>query len=202
MAARDAAPGGPIGVLALQGGFDAHARALRALGHEVRLVRTAEDLKGCAGLVLPGGESTVHLKLLAREGLEGPISDLVRSGKPVLATCAGLILAAARVVDPEQPSLGWLDVTVRRNAWGRQLASFEATDDSGKIPVVAIRAPRIEAVGPRARVLATLKGEPILVRQDNVTGATFHPELTGDLGVHESVFGRGDGGGGAGGERG
>jgi pyridoxal 5'-phosphate synthase pdxT subunit len=180
---------GPIGVLALQGGFEAHARALGALGHRVRLVRTAGDLSGCVGLVLPGGESTVQWKLLDREGLEGSLAELAAASKPVLATCAGLILAAARVLDPEQRSLGWIDVTVRRNAWGRQLSSFEDRDDSGAIPVVAIRAPRIVEVGPRAQVLATLRGEPILVRQGHVTGATFHPELTDHLGVHAAVFG-------------
>src|SRR5690606_28599093 len=119
-------------------------------------VRTARDLEGCSGLVLPGGESTAQLRLLAREGLDAPLAEIVASGKPVLATCAGLILAAARVLDPEQRSFGFLDVTVRRNAWGRQLASFEARDDSGAIPVVAIRAPRIVEVGPRTQVLATL----------------------------------------------
>lgn len=181
--------GGPVGVLALQGGFEAHARALRALGHEVREVRTTRDLDACHGLVLPGGESSVHLRLLEREGLLGPLAAFAAPGRPVLATCAGLILAASRVLDPEQPSLGWLDVTVRRNAWGRQLASFEATDDGGSLPVIAIRAPRIVQVGPGVRVLATLRGEPILVRQGLVTGATFHPELTGDLGVHRAVFG-------------
>lgn len=180
---------GPIGVLALQGGFAAHARALAALGHEVALVRTAAQLDACSGLVLPGGESTVHLRLLAQGGLEAPLGAFVASGRPVLATCAGLVLAAARVLDPEQRSFGLLDVTVRRNAWGRQLASFEARDDGGSIPVVAIRAPRVVDVGPGVRVLATLNGEPILVREANVTGATFHPELTGDLGVHASVFG-------------
>lgn len=186
---RSARPSGPIGVLALQGGFAAHARSLEALGHEVALVRTTADLAACAGLVLPGGESTVQLRLLDREGLEAPLAAFAASGKPVLATCAGLILAASRVLDPEQRSLGLLDVTVRRNAWGRQLASFEARDDSGAIPVVAIRAPRVAGVGPRVEVLATLDGEPILVRERNVTGATFHPELTDHLGVHASVFG-------------
>jgi 5'-phosphate synthase pdxT subunit len=187
MAAAGSAPRS-IGVLALQGGFAAHAAALAALGLDVRLVRTAMDLDACAGLVLPGGESTVQLRLLEREGLDRPLVAFVASGKPVLATCAGLVLAAGRVLDPEQKSFDFLDVTVRRNAWGRQLASFEATDDSGAIPIVAIRAPRIVEVGPRVRVLATLHGEPILVREGNVTGATFHPELTADLGVHASVF--------------
>jgi 5'-phosphate synthase pdxT subunit len=186
---RAAGSPGPIGVLALQGGFAAHAEALSALGHDAVLVRTAMDLDACAGLVLPGGESTVHLRLLAREGLEAPLAAFVASGRPVLATCAGLVLAAARVLDPEQRSFAFLDVTVRRNAWGRQLASFEATDDTGTLPVVAIRAPRITRVGPSVRVLATLQGEPILVREGNVTGATFHPELTKNLTVHASVFG-------------
>lgn len=178
-----------IGVLALQGAFEAHGRSLEAIGHEVIFVRTAEQLQVCNGLVLPGGESTVHLKLLERGGLVAPLAWFVASGKPVLATCAGLILAASRVLDPEQASFGFLDVTVRRNGWGRQLASFEARDDGDEIPVVAIRAPRIVEVGPRVRVLATLGGEPILVREKNVTGATFHPELTEDRSVHHAVFG-------------
>jgi pyridoxal 5'-phosphate synthase pdxT subunit len=184
----------PIGVLALQGGFAAHARALEALGHEAIEVRSARALDACSGLVLPGGESTVHLRLLQREDLIRPLTAFVLSGRPVLATCAGLVLAAARVHDPDQPSFGFLDVTVRRNGWGRQLASFEARDDGDEIPIVAIRAPRIVDVGPRVRVLATLRGEPILVRERNVTGATFHPELTSDLAVHASVFGRAVGG--------
>ena len=187
---RASPEGRPIGVLALQGGFEAHATALRALGHEVVLVRSARALDACGGLVLPGGESTVMLKMLEEAGLRASLAVFVASGRPVLATCAGLILAAARVLDPEQPSFAFLDVTVRRNAWGRQLASFEAKDDGDEIPVVAIRAPRIVDVGPRVRVLATLRGEPILVREENVTGATFHPELTRDLTVHASVFGR------------
>jgi 5'-phosphate synthase pdxT subunit len=127
--------------------------------------------------------------LLDREGLRGPLRAFVASGRPVLATCAGLVLAAARVLGPEQPSLGFLDVTVTRNAWGRQLASFEARDDADELAIVAIRAPRIVEVGARVRVLSTLHGEPILVQQENVTGATFHPELTSDLAVHASVFG-------------
>lgn len=180
----------PVGVLALQGAFEAHAEALRAIGREVTLVRSSGALASCSGLVLPGGESTVMLKMLEEAGMRLPLAAFVASGRPVLATCAGLILCASRVLDPEQPSFGFVDVTVRRNGWGRQLASFEARDDGDEIPVVAIRAPRIVSVGPRVRVLATLRGEPILVREENVTGATFHPELTSDLTVHASVFGR------------
>jgi 5'-phosphate synthase pdxT subunit len=177
-----------IGVLALQGDFEAHARALRGLGREVILVREASALSACAGLVLPGGESTVHLRLLEREGMDAPLAAFVASGKPVLATCAGLVLAASRVLDPEQRSFGFVDVTVRRNGWGRQRESFEARDDGDAFDVVAIRAPRIVGVGARVHVLATLGKEPILVREGNVTGATFHPELTRDLSIHARVF--------------
>ena len=183
----------PIGVLALQGAFAAHAEALRAIGHEVALVRSSSALAMCSGLVLPGGESTVMLKALEEAAMRLPLAAFVASGRPVLATCAGLILCASRVLDPEQPSFGFVDVTVRRNGWGRQVSSFEARDDGDEIDVIAIRAPRITEVGPRVRVLATLRGEPILVREANVTGATFHPELTNDRAVHVSVFGRGDG---------
>lgn len=183
---------GPIGILALQGAFAAHQPPLAALGHEVLWVRAALELRACAGLVLPGGESSVQLQLLLREGLVDEVVAFAAARKPVLATCAGLILAAASVQDPEQRSLSLLDVTVRRNAWGRQIASFEAKDDDGMLPVVAIRAPRITCVGPGVEVLATLAKEPIWVRQGSVTGVTFHPELTADLTVHASVFGRGE----------
>ncbi|MEZ4307033.1 MAG: pyridoxal 5'-phosphate synthase glutaminase subunit PdxT [Polyangiaceae bacterium] len=180
---------GLVGVLALQGGFAAHARALERLGHPTILVRTREDLARCEGLVLPGGESTVQLKLIAREGLEAPLRAFVAGGKPVLATCAGLILSASRVLSPEQASFAFIDVTVERNAWGRQTDSFEAVSDAGDLPVIAIRAPRIVRVGPGVEVLATLRGEPILVRQRSVTGAIFHPELTDRLDVHAATFG-------------
>jgi 5'-phosphate synthase pdxT subunit len=176
----------PIGVLALQGGFAAHAQALEAAGRAVRLVRAARDLEGLGGLVLPGGESTAQLKLVARGLLEGPLRTFVQGGRPVLATCAGLILAA-RAVLPDQPSFGWLDVTVQRNAYGRQLDSFEAEDDAGRRRLVFIRAPRIAAVGRGVEVLATLRGEPVLVRQGRVVGATFHPELAGAE-LHAEIF--------------
>jgi pyridoxal 5'-phosphate synthase pdxT subunit len=177
-----------IGVLALQGAFDAHARALERLGHETRRVRAPRDLEGLDGLVLPGGESTVQLRLLERFGLRDAVDAFVASGAPVLATCAGLILAAREVTNPAQPSFGWLDVSVARNAWGRQVESFEAVDDSGQLPLVLIRAPRITRVGEGVEVLATLRGEPVLVRQANVTGATFHPELTERLDVHRAAL--------------
>jgi pyridoxal 5'-phosphate synthase pdxT subunit len=176
-----------IGVLALQGGFDAHARALASAGFAPRLVRSAGELAGLGGLVLPGGESTAQLRLLARHGLEAPLRAFVASGAPVLATCAGLILAAATVEGPAQPSYGFLDVAVARNAWGRQLDSFEALADDGA-PLTFIRAPRILRVGAGVRVLLTFEGEPVMVRQGNVTGATFHPELCADRGAYRGAF--------------
>lgn len=178
-----------IGVLALQGAFAAHARALEALGHAPVLVRQPRHLEGLAGLVLPGGESTTQLSLLDRLGLWTPLDALVRSGAPVLCTCAGLILAARQVTRAAQRSFGWLDVDVARNAWGRQVESFEARADGTDLPLVLIRAPRITRVGDGVEVLAMLDGEPVLVRQGSVVGATFHPELTARLDVHQAVFG-------------
>jgi 5'-phosphate synthase pdxT subunit len=178
-----------VGVLALQGGFALHARSLAALGHEVVEVREAAQLEAVDGLVLPGGESTTMLKLIARGGLRPGLEKLAASGKPVLATCAGLILLARHVTGPEQESFGLLDVEVQRNGWGRQLDSFEGNADGSQLPLVFIRAPRITACGPGVEVKATLDGEPVLVRQRNVTGATFHPELTESLEVHREIFG-------------
>ena len=179
-----------LGVVALQGDFTPHARALERLGHGVRLVRRPSDLDLAEGLVLPGGESTTQLRLLASSRLAAPIVRLVRDGAPVLATCAGLILLARTVIEPEQQSLGLLDVTVARNAWGRQLDSFEATSDRRRLPLVFIRAPRIREVGAAVEVLDTFDGEPILVRQGNVVAATFHPELTESSAVADLVFER------------
>lgn len=178
-----------VGILALQGGFAAHARAVTALGHASVEVRSARDLSGVQALVLPGGESTVMLDLLGRDpALEHALVELARSGAPVLATCAGLILLAQRVhrseAGPEQRSLALLDVEVRRNARGRQVHSSEARDDADRLALVLIRAPRITHVGACVEVLATLAGEPVLVRQGAIVGATFHPELTTDLAVH------------------
>lgn len=175
-----------IGVLALQGGFDVHARALFKAGLRARRVRAAAELEGLDGLVLPGGESTAQLRLIGRHSLEGPLRETAARGVPMLATCAGLILAARRVA-PEQPSFGWLDVTVDRNGWGSQVDSFEADDDAGARRMVFIRAPRIRATGRGVEVLATLRGEPVLVRQGRVVGACFHPELT-DEKLHADVF--------------
>ncbi|MEY4580939.1 MAG: hypothetical protein RL701_5642 [Pseudomonadota bacterium] len=180
-----------VGVLAVQGAFERHANVVHSLGHEVVLVNAQAQFAQLDGLILPGGESTVQLMLLERLGLEAPLHELVRSGKPVLATCAGVILAARHVQNPEQRSYGWIDLTVVRNAYGRQLDSFQAESDTEpKLPLVFIRAPRIVAHGPHVAILARHQNEPVLVRENNITCATFHPELTGDDTVHARVFGR------------
>lgn len=180
---------GRIGVLAVQGGFAPHRQTLEALGHKVQEVRAAADFADLDGLVLPGGESTAQLRLLSRHGLDAALDAFGRSGRPMLCTCAGLILAAREVRSPAQRSFGWLNVTVARNAWGRQVDSFTAQDDAERLPLVFIRAPRIVAVGPQVEVLATFRGEPVLCRQGPLYGATFHPELTADRSVHHAVFG-------------
>ncbi|TNF23733.1 MAG: pyridoxal 5'-phosphate synthase glutaminase subunit PdxT [Deltaproteobacteria bacterium] len=181
-----------IGVLALQGGFEAHARILRGLGHAVREVRTAADLTadgGLDGLVFPGGESSTMLKLIGFSDLWAPIDAFVRSGRPVLATCAGMILAAKAVAGPEQASFGWLDVDVTRNGWGRQVHSFEATTDDGAVRLVFIRAPRLTRLGDGVEVLHTFDGEPIAVRQGALVAASFHPELADEPALHALAFG-------------
>jgi pyridoxal 5'-phosphate synthase pdxT subunit len=178
-----------VGILALQGAYAAHQRPLLALGHETKYLRTPADFDGIEGMVLPGGESSVHLALIARFGLEEAIVSLAREGKPILATCAGLILIAREVMSPAQRSLGLLDVRVSRNAYGRQLDSFEGEADETGLPLVFIRAPRITHHDTGVEILATHRGEPVWARQDKVMGATFHPELTGDLRVHRAAFG-------------
>ncbi len=186
--------GAPVGVLALQGGYEAHEKTVQSLGWSTRRVKTPGDLDGLVGLVFPGGESSTMLKLIDWNGLWGPLDGFVRSGKPVLATCAGLILAAHGVANPTQQSFGWLDVDVSRNAWGRQNESFEAVDDAGGLRMVFIRAPRITRVGAGVEVVATYSGEPVAVRSAsgsgvNVLAATFHPELAGEVGLHRAAFG-------------
>jgi pyridoxal 5'-phosphate synthase pdxT subunit len=174
-----------IGVLALQGGFEAHASALRELGAEVREVRTPEDLEGIDGLIIPGGESTTIGLGVEREGLGQPLVDFVRSGKPVLGTCAGMIML-------DRDHLGVLDIEVRRNAFGRQLASFETelSFEGAPLEAVFIRAPWVEDVGDGVEVLAEVDGRPVAVRQDNVLAVAFHPELSGDLTLHRWLVDR------------
>ena len=176
-----------VGILALQGAFEKHAEAVRALGHTAVLVREGADFEDIGGLILPGGESTVQLKLIERFDLAWPLTRFAMAGRPILATCAGLILAARVVCQPEQRSFGLIDVRVARNAWGRQIDSFEAISDEGH-PLVFIRAPRILEVGAQVEILGRFRGEPVLVRQGNIVCATFHPELTKDLHVHKLAF--------------
>jgi 5'-phosphate synthase pdxT subunit len=180
-----------IGVLAVQGAFDLHARAVERLGHTSVLVREARHFERLDGLVLPGGESTVQLDLLARLGLEAPLARALEQ-TPALVTCAGLIVVS-RTVDGRRLEAPFrlVDVAVGRNAWGRQVDSFEAVSDEGR-ELVFIRAPRILSVGPGVEVLDTLDGEPVLVRSGRVTCATFHPELTSSVDLHRSVFGLSD----------
>ena len=180
-----------VGVLALQGAFAAHARCLAALGAQPAEVRTPEQLATVDALVLPGGESTTMSMLLETSGLFEPIADRVGAGMPTLGTCAGMILLATEVIDgrQDQRSFGAIDLTVRRNAYGRQVDSFE-TDleiaEVGPAPfhAVFIRAPGVERVGPDVDVLAELDGQPVLARQGPVTVAAFHPELSDDPRLH------------------
>lgn len=179
-----------VGVLALQGDVQEHMAMIEAAGGRPVEVRTVEDLKEVDGLIIPGGESTTIGALMARYGLDEVIREKVHSGFPLFGTCAGLILMAKEALGGEPPLMGLLDVAVRRNAYGRQRESFEAevvVPSLGPEPlrVAFIRAPRIERVGAEVEVLATLRGEPVLVRQGNLLGATFHPEITGDPRLHK-----------------
>lgn len=170
-----------IGVLAVQGGVEPHIEALRQLGHEAARLRSAADFTDLDGLVLPGGESTTQQRIIDRLGLRDPLEAVFARRLPILATCAGTILAR---------DFGWLNVELVRNGWGSQLASFEALDDSGTLAMTFIRAPRITAMGPDVEPLATLNGEVVLVQHGSLVAATFHPELAdGRHTVHELVFG-------------
>ena len=182
-----------VGVLALQGDFREHATVLRSLGTEVALVRRPEELADIDGLVIPGGESSVMDKLTRLFGLAEPLRAAVTAGLPVYGTCAGLIMQADTVLDGinGQQSIGGLDISVRRNAFGSQTASFETDLDVpvlGQTPVhaVFIRAPVVDTVGPRARALATVAdGRCVAVEQGNLLGTSFHPEITGEHRFHE-----------------
>ncbi len=173
-----------IGVLALQGDFDAHRRRLEELGAEVVLVKKPEQLDQIDGLVIPGGESSTLLKLLGEAGFE-KLKQFVRS-KPSFGTCAGAILLANQVENPKQASLGALDITVRRNAYGRQIDSSirEGQFQNSPIEMVFIRAPKIERVGKNVEVIAIQGEDPVLVREGNTLAATFHPELSDDRRIH------------------
>lgn len=179
-----------VGVLALQGAFALHRRVLERLGAAVTEVRVPRDLDDLEAVVLPGGESTTMSMLLESAGLWGPLGERLRAGLPVLGTCAGLILCARSITDgrADQRSFGVLDVTVRRNAWGPQVDSFECPVDitgwDRPFPGVFIRAPRITGTGPGVEVLATVDGSPVLVRQGTAAATAFHPELTDDDRIH------------------
>jgi 5'-phosphate synthase pdxT subunit len=174
-----------IGVLALQGDFDAHRKRLEELGAEVVLVKNPEELDEIDGLVIPGGESGTFLKLLGEAGFE-KLKRFVHV-KPTFGTCAGAILLANEVENPKQSGLGALDIRIRRNAYGRQVDSSIRQGQLGKEPIemVFIRAPKIERVGPGVEVIATEGDDPVAVRQGRVMAATFHPELSEDTRVHE-----------------
>lgn len=183
-----------IGVLALQGAVREHVRAIDEIGADAVPVRLPADLEGLDALVLPGGESTTMRRLIDRYGLREPILAMARRGAPMLGTCAGMILLASHVNDDDSPSLGILDVTVERNAYGRQLDSFEADLE---VPVIGeeplhgifIRAPVVASTGPQVEVLARdPDGRPIAVRQGNVLATAFHPELTGDRRLHRLLL--------------
>lgn len=181
---------GRVGVLALQGAFREHRRALEEVGLDTVEVRVPADLDGICGLVIPGGESTTMHRLIDVYGLEAPICDLHARGGVLFGTCAGMIVLAARAVDgrPDQRPLGLVDIDVRRNAYGRQTASFEAPvhirGEDLPLPGVFIRAPRIERVGEGVDVVAMRGEEPVAVRQGSVLVTAFHPELTRDRRLH------------------
>jgi 5'-phosphate synthase pdxT subunit len=182
-----------VGVLALQGDVTEHRAALADLDVESTAVRSLAELDAIDAIVLPGGESTAIAHLLATSGLLAPLEARLRAGMPAFGTCAGLVLLASSITDgrADQPALGLLDVTVLRNGYGRQIASFESTCEftgGARVPAVFIRAPRITSVGDDVEVLATIDvgdgAHPVLVRQGSVLGASFHPELTDDRTVH------------------
>lgn len=176
-----------VGVLALQGGFDAHVKLLRELGAEAREVRVPADLEGLDGLILPGGESTTMTLGIAREGLAEPLGDVVRSGVPVLGTCAGLIML-------DRDHLGLMDISAKRNAFGRQIRSFEADLDfpdlDEPVHAVFIRAPWIDDHGPGVEILASVDGHPVAAREGDVTVVAFHPELSGERRLHARFLDR------------
>jgi pyridoxal 5'-phosphate synthase pdxT subunit len=178
-----------IGILAVQGDFEAHAAMLRSLGVEPVEVRTRQDLEGCDGLILPGGESTTQLQFLQEEGLADEIKNFAAREKPIFGTCAGAILLASEVKNPAQESLGLLDLTVLRNGYGRQIASDVVSGPSAlknePMEMVFIRAPIFERVGAGVDVLAEYAGNPTLVQKGRIMAAAFHPELTNDTTVHE-----------------
>jgi 5'-phosphate synthase pdxT subunit len=178
-----------VGVLALQGAFAAHSDCLTSIGVQSIEVRTPQQLGSVDALLMPGGESSTMSQLLESSGLFDPIATRIAEGMPVFGTCAGMILLASEILDgrSDQRNFSAIDISVRRNAFGRQVDSFEATINSsvGDFHGVFIRAPRIERVGAQVEVLGSINDEPVLVRQGNVLAASFHPELSNDARLHE-----------------
>ncbi len=179
-----------VGILAIQGDVEAHARALARVGAEALAVRHAGDLAGVEALILPGGESTTIAKGLERLGLYAPLQAFAASGRPLLGTCAGAVLLAREVENHPVPSLGLLDVVAVRNAYGTQVDSFAALADSKleDLRCIFIRAPRLRRPGPDVEVLARVDGWPVFVRQGKILATTFHPELSGDPRIHELLL--------------
>ena len=182
-----------IGILAIQGDYEAHAQMLDRLGVGHQFVRNPGDLKGLSGIILPGGESSTHLKVMTEEGLFDALKKFAADGGAFFGTCAGAILLAREVHGPAQASLALLDISVLRNGYGRQLASDVHLGSTSlrkePLEMVFIRAPIIESVGKGVEVLAEDAGHPVLVRQGRILAATFHPELTDDTTVHEHFLG-------------
>jgi 5'-phosphate synthase pdxT subunit len=180
----------PVGILAIQGDFAMHAKMLDALAAPWMLVKHPEDLEAVSGLIMPGGESTTMLKLLATEGIGAAIKEFAGRGKPIFGTCAGAILLAKEVLNPPQERLGLIDIAIERNAYGRQI---DSSVQAGECPaltdhpveMVFIRAPIIRRVGEGVRVLGRCRNLPVLVEQGNILAGTFHPELTDDPTVHQ-----------------
>lgn len=185
----------PVGVLALQGDFAMHARTLTRLGAPWKLVKHAAELLEVSGLIMPGGESTTMLKFLAREGMGEAIKEFAAAGKPIFGTCAGAILLAREVLNPPQDHLDLLDISIERNAYGRQIDSSVRSGECPEladhpVEMVFIRAPIVRRVGEGVRVLGRCDGLPVLVEQGNVMAATFHPELTEDETIHRYFLGK------------
>jgi pyridoxal 5'-phosphate synthase pdxT subunit len=178
-----------IGIVAIQGDYEAHAKSLQRLGEHAAFVRTPEDLEGLKGVILPGGESTTHLKVMKEEGLFDALKKFSLDGGALFGTCAGAIMLARDVHGPKQDSLGLLDISVLRNGYGRQIASdvhsgrTKLSDEP--IEMVFIRAPIIESVGTGVEVLGEYEGHPVFVKQGKIIASTFHPELTDDSSIHK-----------------
>lgn len=178
-----------IGIVAIQGDYEAHAKALQRIGEHATFVRKPEDLEGLRGVILPGGESTTHLKVMKEEGLFDALKEFSADGGALFGTCAGAIMLAREVHGPAQESLGLLDVSVLRNGYGRQVASDvhmgKTKLNDAPLEMVFIRAPIIESVGATVQILGEDGGSPVLVRQGKILASTFHPELTEDSSIHQ-----------------